>query len=262
MDKAYFESILQQRILILDGAMGTTIQQYGLGEKEFKGERFAKVEKQLKGNNDVLNITQPQIIAEIHRRYLEAGADIITTNTFCSQVISQAEYGLEAESSEMALKGARIAREMADRYYSPEKPRWVAGSVGPTNKTCSLSPDVNNPAARDICYDDLYTAYRKQIEAMVEGGIDLLLIETIFDTLNAKAAVAAAVAVMEVKQLQLPIVLSITVSDGNGRMLGGQTIEAFLATISTLPIFAVGMNCSLGAKQMKPLLRILSEKAS
>ena len=134
MDKAYFESILQQRILILDGAMGTTIQQYGLGEKEFKGERFAKVEKQLKGNNDVLNITQPQIIAEIHRRYLEAGADIITTNTFCSQVISQAEYGLEAESSEMALKGARIAREMADRYYSPEKPRWVAGSVGPTNK--------------------------------------------------------------------------------------------------------------------------------
>ena len=262
MDKAYFESILQQRILILDGAMGTTIQQYGLGEKEFKGERFAKVEKQLKGNNDVLNITQPQIIAEIHRRYLEAGADIITTNTFCSQVISQAEYGLEAESCEMALKGARIAREMADRYYSPEKPRWVAGSVGPTNKTCSLSPDVNNPAARDICYDDLYTAYRKQIEAMVEGGIDLLLIETIFDTLNAKAAVAAAVAVMEVKQLQLPIVLSITVSDGNGRMLGGQTIEAFLATISTLPIFAVGMNCSLGAKQMKPLLRILSEKAS
>ena len=262
MDKAYFESILQQRILILDGAMGTTIQQYGLGEKEFKGERFAKVEKQLKGNNDVLNITQPQIIAEIHRRYLEAGADIITTNTFCSQVISQAEYGLEAESSEMALKGARIAREMADRYYSPEKPRWVAGSVGPTNKTCSLSPDVNNPAARDICYDDLYTAYRKQIDAMVEGGIDLLLIETIFDTLNAKAAVAAAVAVMEVKQVQLPIVLSITVSDGNGRMLGGQTIEAFLATISTLPIFAVGMNCSLGAKQMKPLLRILSEKAS
>ena len=262
MDKAYFESILQQRILILDGAMGTTIQQYGLGEKEFKGERFAKVEKQLKGNNDVLNITQPQIIAEIHRRYLEAGADIITTNTFCSQVISQAEYGLEAESCEMALKGARIAREMADRYYSPEKPRWVAGSVGPTNKTCSLSPDVNNPAARDICYDDLYTAYRKQIDAMVEGGIDLLLIETIFDTLNAKAAVAAAVAVMEVKQLQLPIVLSITVSDGNGRMLGGQTIEAFLATISTLPIFAVGMNCSLGAKQMKPLLRILSEKAS
>lgn len=262
MDKAYFESILQQRILILDGAMGTTIQQYGLGEKEFKGERFAKVEKQLKGNNDVLNITQPQIIAEIHRRYLEAGADIITTNTFCSQVISQAEYGLEAESSEMALKGARIAREMADRYYSPEKPRWVAGSVGPTNKTCSLSPDVNNPAARDICYDDLYTAYRKQIDAMVEGGIDLLLIETIFDTLNAKAAVAAAVEVMEVKQVQLPIVLSITVSDGNGRMLGGQTIEAFLATISTLPIFAVGMNCSLGAKQMKPLLRILSEKAS
>lgn len=262
MDKAYFESILQHRILILDGAMGTTIQQYGLGEKEFKGERFAKVEKQLKGNNDVLNITQPQIIAEIHRRYLEAGADIITTNTFCSQVISQAEYGLEAESSEMALKGARIAREMADRYYSPEKPRWVAGSVGPTNKTCSLSPDVNNPAARDICYDDLYTAYRKQIDAMVEGGIDLLLIETIFDTLNAKAAVAAAVAVMEVKQVQLPIVLSITVSDGNGRMLGGQTIEAFLATISTLPIFAVGMNCSLGAKQMKPLLRILSEKAS
>ena len=262
MDKAYFESILQQRILILDGAMGTTIQQYGLGEKEFKGERFAKVEKQLKGNNDVLNITQPQIIAEIHRRYLEAGADIITTNTFCSQVISQAEYGLEAESSEMALKGARIAREMADRYYSPEEPRWVAGSVGPTNKTCSLSPDVNNPAARDICYDDLYTAYRKQIDAMGEGGIDLLLIETIFDTLNAKAAVAAAVAVMEVKQVQLPIVLSITVSDGNGRMLGGQTIEAFLATISTLPVFAVGMNCSLGAKQMKPLLRILSEKAS
>ena len=262
MDKAYLESILQQRILILDGAMGTTIQQYGLGEKEFKGERFAEVDRQLKGNNDVLNITQPQIIADIHRKYLEAGADIITTNTFCSQVISQAEYGLAEYGRDMALQGARIAKEMADRYSTPEKPRWVAGSVGPTNKTCSLSPDVNNPAARDIWYDDLYTAYREQIDAMVEGGIDLLLVETIFDTLNAKAAVAAAVDVMEKRQVQLPVILSITVSDGNGRMLGGQTIEAFLATISTLPVFAVGMNCSLGAKQMKPLLRTLSEKAS
>ena len=261
MDKAYLESILQQRILILDGAMGTTIQQYGLGEKEFKGERFAGIDRQQKGNNDILNITQPQVIADIHRRYLEAGADIITTNTFCSQVISQTEYGLADESREMALQGARIARKVADGYSTPAKPRWVAGSVGPTNKTCSLSPDVNNPAARDISYDDLYKAYRTQIDAMAEGGIDLLLVETIFDTLNAKAAVAAAMDVMEERKVELPLVLSITVSDANGRMLGGQTIEAFLATVSTLPVFAVSMNCSLGARQMKPLLRALSEKA-
>ncbi|MGN0221174.1 MAG: homocysteine S-methyltransferase family protein, partial [Prevotella sp.] len=262
MDKAYLESILQQRIMILDGAMGTTIQQYGLGEKDFKGERFAGVDRQQKGNNDILNITQPQVIADIHRKYLDAGADIITTNTFCSQVVSQMEYGLADVSREMALQGARIARKVADEYSTPDKPRWVAGSVGPTNKTCSLSPDVNNPAARDIHYDNLYTAYHTQIDAMAEGGIDLLLVETIFDTLNAKAAVAAAMDVMEERMVQLPVILSITVSDANGRMLGGQTIEAFLATISTLPVFAVSMNCSLGAKQMKPLLRTLSEKAS
>lgn len=249
------------RILVLDGAMGTMIQRFGLSEADFRGSRFGGSGVMLKGNNDVLNITRPDIIADIHRRYLEAGADIITTNTFNSQRVSQADYGLEGFCREMALEGARIARRAADEYSSPGKPRFVAGSVGPTNKTCSISPDVANPAARDLTFDVLAEAYAEQIDALVEGGVDAILVETIFDTLNAKAAVVAAMQVMQRRGVSLPLMLSVTISDLAGRTLSGQTLEAFLASVSTYPIFSVGLNCSFGARQLKPYLRQLARLA-
>ena len=251
----------EKRILVLDGAMGTMIQQYGLEEEDFRGERFTDLPGIMKGNNDMLNLTRPDIIADIHCKYLEAGADIISTNTFSSQRISQADYRLEDCSYEMALQGARLAREAADAFATEEKPRFVAGSVGPTNKTCSMSPDVSDPAARDISYDEMRDAYEEQMTALIEGGADILLIETIFDTLNAKAAIAAAMDAMQKRGRQLPIMLSVTVSDLNGRTLSGQTLEAFLASVSAFPIFSVGLNCSFGARQMKPLLRELAQKA-
>ena len=251
----------EKRILVLDGAMGTMIQQYGLEEEDFRGERFTDLPGIMKGNNDMLNLTRPDIIADIHCKYLEAGADIISTNTFSSQRISQADYRLEDCSYEMALLGARIAREAADAFATEEKPRFVAGSVGPTNKTCSMSPDVSDPAARDISYDEMRDAYEEQMTALIEGGADILLIETIFDTLNAKAAIAAAMDAMHKRGRLLPIMLSVTVSDLNGRTLSGQTLEAFLASVSAFPIFSVGLNCSFGARQMKPLLRELAQKA-
>ena len=249
------------RILVLDGAMGTMIQRYGLSEADFRGSRFCGSGVMLKGNNDVLNITRPDIIADIHRRYLEAGADIITTNTFNSQRVSQADYGLEGFCREMALEGARIARRAADEYSSPGKPRFVAGSVGPTNKTCSISHDVANPAARDLTFDVLAEAYAEQMDALVEGGVDAILVETIFDTLNAKAAVVAAMQVMQRRGVSLPLMLSVTISDLAGRTLSGQTLEAFLASVSTYPIFSVGLNCSFGARQLKPYLRQLARLA-
>ena len=249
------------RILVLDGAMGTMIQRFGLSEADFRGSRFGGSAVMLKGNNDVLNITRPDIIDGIHRKYLEAGADIITTNTFNSQRVSQADYGLEAFCREMALEGARIARRAADDYSSPGKPRFVAGSVGPTNKTCSISPDVANPAARDLTFDVLAEAYAEQIDALVEGGVDAILVETIFDTLNAKAAVVAAMQVMQRRGVSLPLMLSVTISDLAGRTLSGQTLEAFLASVSTYPIFSVGLNCSFGARQLKPYLRQLARLA-
>lgn len=249
------------RILVLDGAMGTMIQRFGLSEADFRGSRFGGSAVMLKGNNDVLNITRPDIIGGIHRKYLEAGADIITTNTFNSQRVSQADYGLDAFCREMALEGARIARRAADEYSSPGKPRFVAGSVGPTNKTCSISPDVANPAARDLTFDVLAEAYAEQIDALVEGGVDAILVETIFDTLNAKAAVVAAMQVMQRRGVSLPLMLSVTISDLAGRTLSGQTLEAFLASVSTYPIFSVGLNCSFGARQLKPYLRQLARLA-
>ena len=251
----------EKRILVLDGAMGTMIQQYGLEEEDFRGERFTDLPGIMKGNNDMLNLTRPDIIADIHCKYLEAGTDIISTNTFSSQRVSQADYRLEDCSYEMALQGARIAREAADAFATEEKPRFVAGSVGPTNKTCSMSPDVSDPAARDISYDEMRDAYEEQMTALIEGGADILLIETIFDTLNAKAAIAAAMDAMHKRGRLLPIMLSVTVSDLNGRTLSGQTLEAFLASVSAFPIFSVGLNCSFGARQMKPLLRELAQKA-
>ena len=241
--------------------MGTKIQTYGLGEADFRGDRFKDVPGQLKGNNDILSITRPDVIADIHRAYLKAGADIITTNTFSSQRISQADYHLEDVAYEMALMSARIARKAADEFSTEDRPRFVAGSIGPTNKTCSMSPDVSDPAARDLDYDTLLTAYDEQVDALIEGGVDALLIETIFDSLNAKVAIDAAMRVMERRKIELPIMLSVTVSDLAGRTLSGQTLEAFLASVSTYPIFSIGLNCSFGATQMKPFLRQLTRVA-
>lgn len=249
--------IIKQRILVLDGAMGTMIQAYGLTEDDFRGARFAHVDGQLKGNNDVLCLTRPDIVTDIHRRYLKAGADLIETNTFSSQRISQADYHLEDSAAAMAYEGARLARMAADEFCTPDKPRFVLGSVGPTNKTASMSPDVNNPATRDIDYDTLFNAYHEQAEALIRGGIDAFLIETIFDTLNAKAAIDAARQATLKAGKDLPIMLSVTIADKAGRTLSGQTMEAFLATISSYDIFSVGLNCSFGAREMKPYLKEL-----
>ena len=239
------EDLAKERILILDGAMGTMI-----------GELTGKT-----GNSDELNLTNPELIEDIHRRYLKAGADIITTNTFSSQRISQADYHLESKAREMALEGARIARKCADEFCSSEKPRFVAGSIGPTNKTCSMSPDVSNPALRDLTYDELYEAYFEEADALIEGGVDALLIETIFDTLNAKVALDASIQAMKKHGKQLSLMLSVTVSDLAGRTLSGQTLDAVLASVSTYPIFSIGLNCSFGAKQMLPFLRQMARKA-
>ena len=253
--------IIKERILVLDGAMGTMIQSYGLTEQDFRGSRFADNSVEMRGNNDMLNITRPDVILDIHRRYLRAGADIISTNTFSSQRISEADYGLEDVCREMAYEGARLARKAADEFSTPDKPRFVAGSVGPTNKTCSMSPDVSDPTLRELTYDQLYDAYAEQMEALVDGGVDLILIETIFDTLNAKAAVDAATSVIRRKGKDVPVMLSVTVSDLAGRTLSGQTLDAFLASMSCYDIFSVGLNCSFGARQMKPFLAHLARKA-
>ena len=255
------KDIAKERILILDGAMGTMIQKYGLTEEDFRGSRFADATTQMKGNNDMLNITCQHIVEDIHRKYLEAGADIISTNTFSSQRISQADYHLEDHSREMAFEGARIAKRVAEKYSTPEKPRFVAGSVGPTNKTLSMSPDVSNPARRDMTYDQLFSAYSEQMEGLIEGGADIILIETIFDTLNAKVAIDAALTAMRKFGKNLPIMLSVTVSDLAGRTLSGQTLDAFMASVASYPIFSIGLNCSFGARQMKPFIAELARKA-
>ena len=249
------EHEIRNRILLLDGAMGTMVQTYGLYENDFRGDLFAGHNVQLKGNNDVLCLTRPDVILDIHRKYLEAGADIIETNTFSAQRISQADYRIEDYSRDIALAGARLARQAADEYSTQGRQRFVAGSVGPTNKTCSMSPDVSNPAARDITYNELYEAYCEQIGALIEGGVDAILIETVFDTLNAKAAIDASLAEMDKVGKKLPVMISMTVSDMAGRTLSGQTIEAFVATISAYPVFSVGLNCSFGPDKMKPFLR-------
>ena len=260
---ATLKQIIDERILILDGAMGTMIQKYNLSEQDFRGERFAQVAGQMKGNNDLLCLTRPDVIKDIHRKYLEAGADIIETNTFNAQRVSMADYRMQDMCREINLSAAGIAREMADEYsrMTPHKPRFVAGSVGPTNKTCSMSPDVNNPAMRALTYDELVSAYREQMEALLEGGVDALLIETIFDTLNAKAAVCAAGEAMQAVGREVPLMLSVTVSDIAGRTLSGQTLDAFLASVQHAPIFSIGLNCSFGAKQLKPFLEGLAARA-
>lgn len=254
---------IKERILVLDGAMGTMIQQYNLTESDFRGERFREIQGQLKGNNDLLCLTRPDVIEEIHRRYLEAGADIIETNTFNATRVSMADYHMQDYCREINLEAARLARRLADEYTqkNPEKPRFVAGSVGPTNKTCSMSPDVNNPAFRALTYDELLEAYCEQMEALIEGGVDAILIETIFDTLNAKVAIQAAELFMQKMGRKLPLMLSVTVSDIAGRTLSGQTLDAFLASVQHADLFSVGLNCSFGARQLKPFLEQLAKRA-
>jgi len=255
--------LVPERILILDGAMGTMIQQYDLREADFRGERFRDIPGQMKGNNDLLCLTRPDVIQDIHRKYLEAGTDIIETNTFNATAVSMADYHVVEYVREMNLAAARLAREIADEYTArtPEKPRFVAGSVGPTNKTCSMSPDVNNPAYRAVTFDEMAASYQQQMEALLEGGVDALLIETIFDTLNAKAALYAARRAMQVTGKDVPIMLSVTLSDTGGRTLSGQTLDAFLASVQHADIFSIGLNCSFGARQMKPFLRQLASRA-
>ena len=252
---------VKDRILILDGAMGTMIQGYNLTEKDFRGNLELLQMLNYQGNNDMLNLSRPDIIEDIHRRYLEVGADIISTNTFSAQRISQADYHMESFSRDIAFAGAKLARKCADEYSTADKPRFVAGSIGPTNKTCSMSPDVSDPAKRDLTYDALFDAYSEQVAAMIEGGIDAVLIETIFDTLNAKVAIDASLSEMKKAGIDLPIMLSVTITDLSGRTLSGQTLDAFLASVSSYPIFSVGLNCSFGAEQMRPYLKELAAKA-
>ncbi|WP_321480833.1 methionine synthase [uncultured Bacteroides sp.] len=261
--KKTIQQLVTERILILDGAMGTMIQRYNLREEDFRNERFEHISGQLKGNNDLLCLTKPNVIREIHQKYLEAGADIIETNTFNSTTISMADYHVQEYVREMNLAAVKLARGVADEYTArnPEKPRFVAGAIGPTNKTCSMSPDVNNPAFRALNYDGLAAAYQEQIEALLEGGVDLLLIETIFDTLNAKAAIFAAEKAMKVVGREVPLMISVTVSDIGGRTLSGQTLDAFLASIQHANIFSVGLNCSFGATQLKPFLAQMAARA-
>jgi 5-methyltetrahydrofolate--homocysteine methyltransferase len=253
------EKQLQDHILVLDGAMGTMIQRYPLEEADFRGERFASHTSSLKGNNDLLNITRPDIIFEIHKEYLAAGADIIETNTFSGTTIAQADYHLEDAVYDINFQGARLARNAADLFT--DKPRFVAGSIGPTNRTASISPDVNNPGYRAVNFDELKTAYKEQIEALMDGGVDVLLIETVFDTLNAKAALFAANEVFEHRKIALPIMISGTITDRSGRTLSGQTPEAFLISLQHVKLLSIGLNCALGSELMEPYLAVLSDKS-
>ena len=253
---------LRKRILVLDGAMGTMIQQYKLEEEDFRKGWFENHESPLKGNNDLLSLTRPEIIKEIHAKYFEAGADIVETNTFSGTWIAQADYSLEKYAYDINYHGAKIAKEVAEEYTkkTPEKPRFVAGSIGPTNRTASISPDVNNPAFRNISYDELADAYMEQVRGLIKGGADLLLVETIFDTLNAKAALFAIQTVFEELNVELPVMVSGTITDASGRTLTGQTTEAFHISMSHFPLLSIGLNCALGAKDMKPYLTTLAKE--
>ncbi|WP_417353988.1 homocysteine S-methyltransferase family protein [Flavobacterium sp.] len=255
---------LNERILILDGAMGTMLQRYNFTEEDFRSQRFADFPHPLKGNNDLLSLTQPQAIRDIHTLYFEAGADIVETNTFSGTTIGMADYHMEHLVYELNYESAKIAREVADEYTAknPDKPRFVAGSIGPTNRTASMSPDVNDPGYRAITFDQLLIAYKEQVRALIDGGSDLLLVETIFDTLNAKAALFAIEEVKEELGLDIPVMVSGTITDASGRTLSGQTVEAFLISISHIPLLSVGFNCALGADQLKPYLKRLAHNTS
>ena len=260
MSKIY--QAIQKRILVLDGAMGTMLQRYNFSEEDFRGARFKDYPTSLKGNNDLLSLTQPKAIADIHRKYFEAGADIIETNTFSATTIAMADYNMEDLAYELNYQSAKIAKQVADEFIkqNPDKPRFVAGSIGPTNKTASLSPDVDKPEYRAITFNELRIAYKQQVKALIDGGVDVLLVETIFDTLNAKAALFATDEVLEEHNIDIPIMVSGTITDASGRTLSGQTVEAFLTSISHIPLLSVGFNCALGAEQLKPYMQRLSDK--
>ena len=260
---ASLEKAALERILIIDGAMGTMIQRHKLEEEDYRGERFADWERDVKGNNDLLVLTQPEIIGGVHEEYLEAGADLIETNTFNAQRISMADYGMEDLSAEINREAAKIARAAADKYNkkTPDKPRFVAGAVGPTNRTASISPSVNDPGYRNVTFDELYDAYKEQVIALIEGGSDIILIETIFDTLNAKAAGFATLDAFDEKGVELPIMISGTITDRSGRTLSGQTAEAFWYSMRHLKPFSIGLNCALGAELMRPYLAELAQVA-
>lgn len=263
MERTLLASLLEKRILVLDGAMGTMIQTYTLEEEDFRGADFKNHSSPLKGNCDVLSITRPDIIKTIHRQYLEVGADILETNTFSGTRIAQADYKLEEAVYQLNFQSAKIAKEVADEFTArtPEKPRFVAGAIGPTNRTASISPDVNNPGYRAVTFDDLRIAYTEQINGLLDGGADILLVETVFDTLNAKAALFAIQEVFDERKKEVPIMVSGTITDASGRTLSGQTTDAFLVSISHVPLISIGLNCALGAKQLRPYLQILSEQA-
>lgn len=255
--------ILQKRILVLDGAMGTMLQRYRFTEADFRGQRFKDWEYPLQGNNDLLSLTQPEAIADVHRKYFEAGADIVETNTFSSTTIAMADYHLEEVVYELNYESARIAKKVANDFTEkePDKPRFVAGSIGPTNKTASMSPDVNDPGFRGISFEALRVAYKQQAEALLDGGADILMVETVFDTLNAKAALFAIEEVKEERYLKIPVMVSGTITDASGRTLSGQTAEAFLISITHIPLLSVGFNCALGANQLTPHLEVLARKS-
>ena len=260
MSKIY--KALQERILILDGAMGTMLQAYKFSEADFRGNRFKTHHIPLKGNNDLLSLTQPQAIKDIHLTYLKAGADIIETNTFSGTTIAMADYEMEHLVYELNYESAKIAREAADFYSkkTPNKPRFVAGSIGPTNKTASMSPDVNDPGFRAITFEELKVAYKLQSEALLDGGSDILLVETVFDTLNAKAALFAIEEIKKERQIEIPVMVSGTITDASGRTLSGQTAEAFLISVSHVPLLSVGFNCALGANLLQPHLEVVASK--
>jgi 5-methyltetrahydrofolate--homocysteine methyltransferase len=262
--KKKIKDILKERILILDGAMGTMIQQYDFSEEDYRGDRFKNFTNSVKGNNDLLSITQPEAIKEIHKKYFKAGADIVETNTFSGTSIAMADYHMEDLVYELNFESAKIAKEVADDFTNkePNKPRFVAGSMGPTNKTASMSPDVNDPGYRAVSFNDLRMAYKQQAEALLDGGVDLLLVETVFDTLNAKAALYAIDEIKEERGIEIPIMLSGTITDASGRTLSGQTAEAFLISVSHIPLLTVGFNCALGANLLQPHLESIAPRTN
>ncbi len=259
---AQLKTALQERILVLDGAMGTMLQAYNFSEEDFRGERFKDFHRSVKGNNDLLSLTQPDAIAEVHRKYFEAGADIVETNTFSSTTIAMADYEMEEYVYDLNYASAKIAKDVAQSITAkePHKPRFVAGSIGPTNKTASMSPDVNDPGYRAVSFEELRVAYKQQVEALLDGGVDLLLVETVFDTLNAKAALFAIDQVKEERGVDTPVMISGTITDASGRTLSGQTAEAFLISVSHIPLLSVGFNCALGASQLQPHLEAIASK--
>ncbi len=250
--------LLKDRILVLDGAMGTMIQKLKFDESDYRGHRFKDYNLSLKGNNDLLSLTQPDAILNIHKEYLKAGADIIETNTFSSTSIAMADYGMESLVYELNFESAKLAKKATEKFNIDNKPRFVAGSIGPTNKTASMSPDVNNPGYREVNFDDLVKSYTEQIEALINGGVDILLVETVFDTLNAKAALFAIENYKKKNSLDTPVMLSGTITDASGRTLSGQTLEAFVTSISHINLLSIGLNCALGAEQLYPYIKKIS----